>query len=1411
MSSPIRCKYCGKIINRKERDSHLLTHSATPYECQDCGEQFATLEDFNSHLLVHRDRYFDPAFIIWPDKQNADIYTCPFKECSKPFEQDDIGPHIESHRMCHQRCPVCNAMCKSSAHVVTHLCFQMKKCHLCPSSYFSAIHMMKHLQVKHACGIRGWRCRVCSGFPKFVSVSALEKHLYSHLNNPFTCQLCYKDFKYSSALQIHWKMSHLTKVGLSLFVDSQNPHNGKITMGGNIGESQAEVVGQQDPLCNDNTDSKSDLGLKVVHVQGSYEDSHEKDNKSSGTKGVQESVQPVVQLYESDKELFQKKPVVIAPLDEPQNYEEPSGGFTGSKDINNVKEDEESKHLSSNPSLLKDKRKGPKHEKKRSKESHLASSSEEGINVLSLVKQIPMHCSKPECKESFPGPVQFWAHFRSKHWSRAEGNQYLCMTCWQLFRHYGRHQCDYFSNNLIANTCPYCGQLFKNIQPWRLHTTTCKLALDKTREIRCFKCQLNLSDVSDFLIHVLAQHKEGLEKFLYVCQKCGVSFGSCDTHSRTCIYQASWIGICTVCQETVKVHERFDHAMACTGRQKPMFCPSQICDKTFSQGLAIYEHYRDIHWEEEGGFKWLCHKCGRFGMDDLESCQCCQHTVRHHLCLYCGKRYFRLDRSNLHMKTCLGSFPYDDHFSEGTESSGNTTWYCRRSLQCMYCKAKYNSLTLLSDHVFRDHRTFAPSPRCWFCIQQGRFPDGIQLWQHMRKHHSQWSLNQRFLCVCCGSSFTSLQLVNEHQVYTHGFLVPIRHICSCCGNLFDTKDGMKKHRINCFVPSTRAQHSKDYDHSLEKNSAFKSTKAASVSPVILSSVSSDDDIDNYHVVKRQRCEKSTRSVSPEIQDESEDKMSPLESEIDEPEDIRGKFKCPGRFCMKRFAELEILWKHYQRNHWEVLSRLRYICTLCGHPYTSAFMMTTHSKVVHSGLASSQNLCTFCGDRFDSSQDLDTHFKACERAEHVCEHCGKHISNEKNLWQHIVHCHKSVLVQCKRCRKYCPPYAAGNHKCASKKKNSSGHVSAVTKCSSQKPKNQLSMKQRMSPYEMKTWTIRCVCKRWHRWHQPYNKCLRHVLNVHSYENLKCAHCNKVFSGIENIMQHMLRVHEALSDFIMIPVIRKAPVSFPEQLPVWPQLAQAVPTPPSSSTRLFKANTIKRCAMCTKAFINLDTLQKHMKKMHNTDIPVGHATESPSATQAVASNPGPVISVALLPHQGVECRGSAEVLKLEPPLSVPVDVKKEVFDHDVGVIKTEVFDNDISDSSVLPCGSQGDPDWLTPDSEALFVALPLPIKEEPADYQDDLTTNYTNIVDVPQQISPPIGSASESLIREDALSCPTMSTELDIKCEIESGDHSGSSSLEDGSVEMPGVNPVCATCGQTFKFLRYLVIHQQNSGH
>ncbi|XP_071397323.1 zinc finger protein 574 isoform X2 [Centroberyx affinis] len=186
------CPHCPSRFNTEDQlNHHKLLHTSHPFPCTQCGEAFKRRKELDLHSLSHQDK--EPATCPNCTAQfvNQSVLDIHMQRCPSNEEERNVGRGRGQGR---GRC---------TGQIECDLCG-----HRCMTQEGLDLHRLSHT------GQTPLKCPVTPCRRRFASNAALEEHVLAHFqgthgkakNRPrFRCQICHKDFAYTSTFKVHMR------------------------------------------------------------------------------------------------------------------------------------------------------------------------------------------------------------------------------------------------------------------------------------------------------------------------------------------------------------------------------------------------------------------------------------------------------------------------------------------------------------------------------------------------------------------------------------------------------------------------------------------------------------------------------------------------------------------------------------------------------------------------------------------------------------------------------------------------------------------------------------------------------------------------------------------------------------------------------------------------------------------------------------------------------------------------------------------------------------------------------------------------------------------------------------------------------------------------------------------------------
>lgn len=189
--SPFRCCLCLKSFeSREEQIRHARKQSRRRHLCEDCGQDFDSLEVYRHHLKT--------------DHGVMQEFRCD--ECPKIYNNvNSLRGHKETqHKGIRHVCDECGAVYRRAdtlrEHKNVHKLLQPYECPCCDAKFARKTGLSSHL--KSHTGERPYACEYCN--KTFAFATDKKRHLPVHTGiYPYNCHICSKGFTRKTELNQH--------------------------------------------------------------------------------------------------------------------------------------------------------------------------------------------------------------------------------------------------------------------------------------------------------------------------------------------------------------------------------------------------------------------------------------------------------------------------------------------------------------------------------------------------------------------------------------------------------------------------------------------------------------------------------------------------------------------------------------------------------------------------------------------------------------------------------------------------------------------------------------------------------------------------------------------------------------------------------------------------------------------------------------------------------------------------------------------------------------------------------------------------------------------------------------------------------------------------------------------------------
>ncbi|CAH2011321.1 unnamed protein product [Acanthoscelides obtectus] len=466
--------------------------------------------------------------------------------------------------------------------------------------------------------------------------------------------------------------------------------------------------------------------------------------------------------------------------------------------------------------------------------------------------------------------------------------------------------------------------------------------------------------------------------------------------------------------------------------------------------------------------------------------------------------------------------------------------YIQTTFKCTNCDASFNTKRRVENHILQRHPKFAAPVssksskirECTHCEYKTTFPHCLT--SHMMKH-----TGAKLKCTECDASFTSKQSLDDHILRKHPE--------------FTTSLSSKIHKC------THCEYQTIYAHSLARH-IFKHTGAKLKCTKCDKSFTYTQSLDDHILRKHPDL---TASVSRKIQKCTHCEYKCLQKQhlIRHMMKHTGdKLKCTK--CDASFTTRLSLDDHNLRKHPEFttsVSRKIHKCTHCEYQTIYAHSLARHI-IKHTG---AKLKCTECDALFTSKQSLDDHIlrkhpeftTSVSSKIHKCTHCEYKCLAKQQFIKHMMK-HTGAKLKCTKCEAlFISKRSLDNHILRKHPEFSTSVSHKIHKCT------------------------HCEYKTTH----AYSLAI-HIIK-HTGAKLKCTKCDKSFTTIQSLDDHILQKHPEFTTSVSSKIHKCThcdyKTTYKEHL---------------VNHMMERTGAKLKCTKCDKSFITTKSLNNHFLQKH-----------------------------------------------------------------------------------------------------------------------------------------------------------------------------------------------------------------------
>ena len=184
-----------------QQHSRPVDPSTNKYTCSECGADFSTEEQLQTHVIGH--------FLALATEYGC---TSCLKLFSKPDELQKHLMDIHAHHL--YRCSLCKEIFDSKVNIQVHFAIKhsneckLYRCTMCTSVFRSEMEWQLHVKVQHLGISKPYCCFFCK--ESFTSETEMQNHISSAHKKQYQCPMCSEAFYVEYQLDKHMQTKHVT-------------------------------------------------------------------------------------------------------------------------------------------------------------------------------------------------------------------------------------------------------------------------------------------------------------------------------------------------------------------------------------------------------------------------------------------------------------------------------------------------------------------------------------------------------------------------------------------------------------------------------------------------------------------------------------------------------------------------------------------------------------------------------------------------------------------------------------------------------------------------------------------------------------------------------------------------------------------------------------------------------------------------------------------------------------------------------------------------------------------------------------------------------------------------------------------------------------------------------------------------
>ena len=626
--------------------------------------------------------------------------------------------------------------------------------------------------------------------------------------------------------------------------------------------------------------------------------------------------------------------------------------------------------------------------------------------------------------------------------------------------------------------------------------------------------------------------------------------------------------------------------------KKPFSCKN--CSKEFDSKQSVKRHIAAVH---EGKKPYSCTTCKKV----FES----KHNVKRHVAaVHEGKKPYSCT-------ICKKAFGNEHNVKKHVDSVHKGLKF-----SCSYCGISYSDNYRLKKHIFESHESnpvMSNNKKIESTLANGR--SAVIAANTKYQSASVHEVKKPFQCKICDKSYGVSYSLKKHIGSVHE---GIKFPCTFCNNIYRGKSELTRH-IKKVHESTSASKKEmqllpinskksvqtlslitqidpgDIIQTIEAPQPLNNSVPNPSFNTLVPKLTSSDLVPNPNLINQ---------IGPRNIIKAIEEQPVLNHEFEK------KFLCI--ICFQSFQDKLELALHNKKVH----NTITFDCVICGKPHIDKQDLSKHSSEVHAGKKSSFQLhCYVCEDKYYTLIDLKNHVELVHEGKCAlnigsvfdCGICGKPHIDKQDLSKHTTEVHEgkisSLHLHCYVCNdKYYTLIDLRNHiKLVHEFALNIGSVFDCVLCGKPQMNKQDLSKHVSEIHEGKNpsqfQTRQCyICNKEYSY---IGDLKNHILSVHAKKLHQCALCDKTFAEKNLLNLHVDSFHQlqpfSISNNVVTP---NEPTIQKDDLKTQSsnnQINSAIPEENEQKTSGFQ------CIKCCADFSDESNLNSHVALVHERRNP------------------------------------------------------------------------------------------------------------------------------------------------------------------------------------------------------------------